>query len=91
LPVADYEELRDVGYGPEILGRLRRYLHWYKKWDRVLDDSRPVLSLVRGWKTNICYNAVDQHALGKKQGIAAIVTDPDDRAIVLLYFSYFER
>ncbi len=49
-------------------------LHWYHKWDRVLDDSNaPFYRWFVGGKTNICYNAVDRHALGERRGKAALI------------------
>jgi propionate--CoA ligase len=49
-------------------------LHWYHKWDRVLDDSNaPFYRWFVGGKTNISYNAVDRHALGERRGKAALI------------------
>ena len=37
-------------------------IHWYKKWDKVLDDSNsPHNRWFVGGETNVCYNAVDLH------------------------------
>lgn len=37
-------------------------LHWFKKWDNVLDDSNPPFyKWFAGGKTNIVYNALDRH------------------------------
>jgi hypothetical protein len=36
--------------------------HWYKKWDKVLDDSnKPFYRWFSGGETNTCYNALDYH------------------------------
>ena len=36
--------------------------HWYKKWDRVLDDSNtPFYRWFTGGTVNTCYNALDIH------------------------------
>jgi propionyl-CoA synthetase len=36
--------------------------HWYKKWDKVLDDSRkPFYRWFTGGSVNTCYNALDRH------------------------------
>ncbi len=49
-------------------------LHWYKKWDKVLDDSNPPFyKWFVGGKTNICYNAVDRWALGGHRAKAAYI------------------
>ncbi len=37
-------------------------LHWFKKWDKVLDDSKkPFFKWFAGGKTNISYNCLDVH------------------------------
>ena len=37
-------------------------LSWFKKWDTVLDDSRPPFyKWFKGGLFNLCYNAVDVH------------------------------
>ncbi len=37
-------------------------VHWYKKWDKVLDDSRqPFYRWFVGGSVNTCYNALDLH------------------------------
>jgi propionyl-CoA synthetase len=36
--------------------------HWYKKWDKVLDDSgKPFYRWFSGGEMNTCYNALDYH------------------------------
>ncbi len=48
-------------------------LHWYRKWDKVLDDSNPPFyRWFAGGKTNLCYNCVDRHVLGGSEEKAAI-------------------
>jgi propionyl-CoA synthetase len=46
---------------------------WYKKWDKVLDDSnKPFYQWFTGATTNTCYNAVDLHVengLGEQTAI----------------------
>jgi acetyl-CoA synthetase len=37
-------------------------LHWFKKWDKVLDDSaKPFYKWFTGGETNISYNCLDTH------------------------------
>jgi acetyl-CoA synthetase len=57
-------------------------LHWYRKWDRVFDDSKaPFHRWFTGGRTNICHNAVDRWAEGPTAGKRAIVWEgePGDR------------
>ncbi len=71
-----YAELhrRSLEDPQEFWGELAEELHWYKRWDRVLDESKaPFYRWFVGGETNICYNAVDRHALGAKRGQAALI------------------
>ncbi len=53
-------------------------VHWYKKWDRILDDSEaPFYRWFTGGQTNVCYNAVDIHVEnGRGEQIAIIHESP---------------
>ena len=43
-------------------GTIAEDCFWYKKWDKVLDDSnKPFYRWFTGGETNTCYNAVDLH------------------------------
>src|SRR5262250_4026455 len=43
-------------------GEAAQAVHWHKKWDRVLDDSRePFYRWFVGGEVNTCYNALDLH------------------------------
>ncbi|MCK4847446.1 MAG: acetate--CoA ligase [Candidatus Heimdallarchaeota archaeon] len=58
----------------EFWGKEAEKLHWYKKYEKVLDDTNyPFFRWFPGGKTNLCYNAVDRHALGSKRGTAALI------------------
>jgi len=51
-------------------------LHWYKKWDQVLDlEAKPVPRWFEGAEFNTCYNAVDRHVESGRGGQAAIIYD----------------
>jgi propionyl-CoA synthetase len=96
LPVADYEKLHamSVTEPEKFWGGCAEYLHWYKKWDKVLDDSKaPFYRWFVGGKTNICYNAVDRHALGNKRGMAAIIWESPTtgQSRTLTYFQLFRE
>ena len=49
-------------------------IDWFKKWDKVLDDSNPPFFrwFVNG-KLNASYNAVDRHVLGGKRNKVAYI------------------
>src|ERR1044072_2914817 len=53
-------------------------IFWYKKWDRVLDDTQPPFyRWFVGAETNTCYNALDRHvAQGRAEQVALIYDSP---------------
>ena len=53
-------------------------LHWERRWDRVLDDSRaPFYSWFAGGVLNTCYNALDFHVeRGRGRQVALIYDSP---------------
>ena len=51
-------------------------VHWYKKWDKVLDDSnKPFYRWFTGGELNTCYNALDVHVEGGRGDQLALVYD----------------
>ena len=53
-------------------------VHWYQKWDEVLDDSNPPFyRWFRGGHVNSCYNALDLHVEnGRAHQLALIYDSP---------------
>ncbi len=56
-------------------------LEWFKKWDKVLDDSnKPFFKWFVGGKTNIVHNALDRHVkTWRKNKLALIWVSEDGR------------
>ena len=51
-------------------------IHWYRKWDKVLDDAEaPFYKWFTGGELNTCYNAVDLHVDNGRGGQAALIYD----------------
>ncbi|MBT6136239.1 MAG: propionyl-CoA synthetase [Rhodospirillaceae bacterium] len=51
-------------------------IHWYKRWDKVLDDSNPPFyRWYPGGRTNTCYNAIDRHVESGRANQAALIYD----------------
>ena len=51
-------------------------VHWYKKWDTVLDDSQePFYRWFTGGLTNSCYNALDLHVENGRADQTALIYD----------------
>ncbi len=64
-------------------------LFWYKKPEKILDDSNyPFFRWFVGGKTNLCYNAIDRHALGSKRGTAALIWESPETGQSRVYTYY---
>ena len=51
-------------------------VHWYKKWDQVLDDTNvPFYRWFAGGEVNTCYNALDLHVDEGRGEQAALIYD----------------
>ena len=51
-------------------------IFWFKRWDRVLDDSKPPFyRWYPGGVTNTCYNALDRHVAEGRGDQAALIYD----------------
>ena len=59
-------------------GKAAEDCHWYKRWDKVLDDSnKPFYRWFAGGEINTCYNALDYHIdQGRGDQLALIYDSP---------------
>jgi acetyl-CoA synthetase len=63
-------------------------LHWFKKWDRVLNaDNRPFYKWFEGATTNVAYNCLDRHLQTWRKNKAAIIWEgePYGQRSILTY------
>lgn len=64
-------------------------LEWYKKWDKVLDDSKaPFYKWFVGARTNIVHNAVDRHLKTHRKNQLALVWESEDGKLERTYSYY---
>jgi propionyl-CoA synthetase len=57
-------------------GEAGENVHWYKKWDKVLDDSnKPFYRWFTGGEINTAYNALDYHIDQGRGNQAALIYD----------------
>jgi propionyl-CoA synthetase len=57
-------------------GAAAESVHWYKRWDRVLDTSRaPFYRWFTGAETNTCHNALDVHVEEGRGDQPALIYD----------------
>lgn len=67
-------------------GEAAEAIHWYRRFDIVLDDARPPFyRWFSGGIVNTCYNALDRHVEGGRAEQAALVYDSPVTGIVRTY------
>jgi acetyl-CoA synthetase len=71
----EYERLRAEAHdSPEAFwGRMSEELHWFKKWETVLEWKLPHAKWFVGGKTNVAYNCLDRHLQTWRRNKAAII------------------
>jgi propionyl-CoA synthetase len=73
-----YEEVfqRSIQDPDGFWGEAAEDISWYRKWDKVLDDSnKPFYRWFTGGELNTCYNAVDRHVEAGRGDQPAIIYD----------------
>ncbi len=77
----DWDELADFAQRDleGFWAREAEELSWFKKWDKVLDDSQaPFYKWFVGGQVNIAYNAVDRHLLTFRKNKLALIWEAED-------------
>ena len=63
-------------------------LHWFQKWDRVMDDSqKPFFKWFLGGQTNIAFNCLDRHTQTARRNKLAFIWEGENGDF--RSFSYF--
>ena len=67
-------------------------LHWFRKWNKVLEWDPPRAKWFVGGKTNISYNCIDRHIDTPRRNKAALVWEgePGDRRTLTYWDLYVE-
>src|SRR5678815_4287775 len=61
-------------------------IHWYKRWDKVLDDSRaPFYRWFSGGLVNTCYNLLDAHVENGRANQLALIYDSPVTGVIKTY------
>ena len=68
-------------------------LHWFRRWDKVLEWTVPFSKWFVGGKTNICYNCLDRHVKGPLRNKAAIIWEGEapEQQRVLTYWDLYRE
>jgi len=73
-------------------GKRAEELHWFEKWDKVLDDSKkPFYKWFTGGKTNIAYNCLDVHANTHRRNKLALIWEGENGDMRMLSYYKLHR
>jgi acetyl-CoA synthetase len=61
-------------------------LHWFKRWDRVLEWNEPFAKWFVGGKLNVSYNCLDRHLTTWRKNKAAIIWEGEPGEIKTLTY-----
>ncbi|MDW8096271.1 MAG: acetate--CoA ligase, partial [Aquificaceae bacterium] len=91
--IKDYESLyqESIKDREGFWAKVAEELHWFKKWDKVLEWNYPNAKWFVNAKTNITYNCLDRHVKnGRRNKVAYIFVDEDDREKKITYGELLE-
>jgi acetyl-CoA synthetase len=64
---------------PRFWESMAEELHWFQKWDKVIDDSeKPFFKWFTGAKTNIAYNCLDVHVKTYRRNKLALIWEGEN-------------
>src|SRR5258708_5122177 len=72
-------------------GRIASELHWFKKWDKVLEWNHPWAKWFTGGEINLSYNCLDRHVQTARKNKAAIIWESEPGEIRTLTYQQLHR
>ncbi|MGB8760239.1 MAG: acetyl-coenzyme A synthetase N-terminal domain-containing protein, partial [Candidatus Sulfotelmatobacter sp.] len=75
----EYEDLykESINEPDKFWSRIASELHWFKKWDKVLEWNSPWAKWFVGGQINLSYNCLDRHVLTARKNKAAIIWESE--------------
>ena len=77
--LAEYETLykESVEQPEKFWARAAQELHWFRKWDRVLEWKAPWAKWFVGGEINLSYNCLDRHVQTARKNKAALIWESE--------------
>ncbi|MBA4124313.1 MAG: acetate--CoA ligase [Acidobacteria bacterium] len=90
---AEYEEIYNkAAEDPEAFwASVAESLHWFKKWDKVLEWNEPHAAWFVGGKINASYNCLDRHLETWRKNKAAIIWEGEPGEVRTLTYQQLHR
>jgi acetyl-CoA synthetase len=77
--LAEYEALykESIEQPEKFWARAAEELHWFKKWDKVLEWNAPWAKWFVGGQVNLSYNCLDRHVQTARKNKAALIWESE--------------
>ena len=91
--LAEYEQLykESLEHPDQFWSRIASELHWFKKWNSVLEWNCPWATWFAGGRLNISYNCLDRHVETTRKNKAAIIWEGEPGEIRTLTYQQLHR
>ena len=91
--LAEYERIcSEAAADPEgFWAEQAQDIHWFRKWDKVLDWKEPFAKWFVGGKLNISYNCLDRHLASWRKNKAAIIWEGEPGEVRTLTYLQLHR
>jgi acetyl-CoA synthetase len=91
--LAEYEKLyqQSIDDPDTFWSRIAGELHWFKKWDKVLEWNCPWAKWFVGGQINLSYNCLDRHVQTWRKNKAAIIWESEPGEVRTLTYQQLHR
>ena len=91
--LAQYEQLyqESIDTPDTFWSNVARELHWFKKWDKVLEWNCPWAKWFVGGEINLSYNCLDRHVATWRKNKAAIIWESEPGEVRVLTYQQLHR
>ncbi len=89
----EYERLykESIDDPDKFWSRIAGELHWFKKWDKVLEWNCPWAKWFVGGEINLSYNCLDRHVTTRRKNKAAIIWESEPGEVRTLTYQQLHR
>ena len=89
----EYERIyrESVDHPEQFWGRIAEELHWFRKWDTVLEWKAPWVKWFVGGQLNLSYNCLDRHVQGPRKNKAALIWEGEPGEVRTLTYQQLHR
>ena len=89
----DYERIyrESVEHPEKFWAGIAEELHWFKKWDKVLEWNNPWAKWFVGGQINLSYNCLDRHVQTWRKNKAALIWESEPGEVRTLTYQQLHR